>query len=73
MALSLASPTRQGIPPPQTPPPSAPSVLGIPVPFHLRLEHCHRVLVLTPQLEPANFLKLFRFFSLPAVFVKCSL
>ena len=33
-----------------------------------------RVLVLAPQVEPASFInKLFRFFSLPAVFVKCSL
>jgi len=33
-----------------------------------------RVLALAPQVEPASFInKLFRFFSLPAVFVKCSL
>ena len=33
-----------------------------------------KVLALAPQVEPANFInKLFRFFSLPAVFVKCSL
>ena len=31
------SPTGEGIPPPQTAPPSA---LGVPVPFQLRLEHC---------------------------------
>jgi len=28
------------------------------------------VLALAPQVEPASFIKLFRFFSLPAVFVK---
>ena len=32
------------------------------------------MLALAPQVEPASFIsKLFRFFSLPAVFVKCSL
>jgi len=32
------------------------------------------VLALAPQVEPASFIsKLFRFFSLPAVFVKCSI
>jgi len=34
----------------------------------------HRVLALAPQVELASFInKLFWFFSLPAVFVKCSL
>jgi len=33
-----------------------------------------RVLALAPQVEPASFInKLFRFFSFPAVIVKCSL
>jgi len=32
-------PTGEGIPPLQTPPSSALSALGVPVPFHLRLEH----------------------------------
>jgi len=37
-----------------------------------RADDC-RVLALAPQVEPASFInKLFRFFSLPAVFVKCS-
>ena len=39
-SLPRPSPTGEGIPPAQTPPPSAPSALGVPVPFHLRLEHC---------------------------------
>jgi len=33
----------------------------------------HRVLTLAPQVEPASFIKLFQFFSLRAVLVKCSL
>jgi len=37
-------------------------------------EQMTAVLALAPQVEPASFInKLFRFFSLPAVFIKCSL